>query len=132
MKLNKILYRSSVLAGILLILAGVARSLSVNNLLIAIETGDISRPFAASVLIDGVFSSLLLLLMGIWILFLSGDLRKLQRKAFNQVLLIGLFLILFGAFFWYKYPRSFHLAFFLLVGLLLFLPGLLARKHSKK
>jgi hypothetical protein len=129
---TKNLYRSSVLTGILLIVAGLSRSLSVNNLLVAIDTGDISRHFAASALIDGAFSSLLLFLVGIWVLFLSSDLRKLQRRARSQGILIGLAFVLFGGGFWFRYPRSLHLAFFLLVGLLLLLPLLIYRKQFKK
>lgn len=132
MKQNKILYRSSVFAGILLMIAALSRSLSVNNLLVAINTGDISKHFAASALIDGAFSSLLLLLIGVWLLFLSPDLRNLQRRARTQTILIGLSLVLFGGGFWYKYPRSLHLAFFFLVGLLLLLPLLIYRKQFKK
>jgi hypothetical protein len=129
---NNTLYRSAVISGILLMIAALSRCFSLNNLLIAISTGDISRHFAASVLIDGAFSSLLLFLVGAWILFLSAELRKLQRRARSQAILIGVSLVLFGAGFWYRYPRSLHLVFFFGVGLLLLLPLFIYKKQFRK
>jgi hypothetical protein len=129
---NIILYRSAVISGILLMIAALLRCFSINNLLMAINTGDISRHFAASVLIDGAFSSLLLFLVGVWILFLSVDLRNLRRRARSQAILIGLSLVLFGAGFWYRYPRSIHLVFFFVVGLLLLLPLLIYKNQFRK
>jgi hypothetical protein len=129
---NKTLYRSAVISGILLMIAALFRCFSINNLLMAINTGDISRHFAASVLIDGAFSSLLLFLVGAWILFLSADLRNLRRRARSQAILIGLSLVLFGAGFWYRYPHSLHLVFFFAVGLLLLLPLLIFKNQFRK
>jgi peptidoglycan/LPS O-acetylase OafA/YrhL len=132
MKQNNTLYRLSFLAGSLLILAAAARALSINNLLIAINTGDISRQFAGSILINGASSSLLLFLVGVWVLFLSSDLRKWQRRARAQGILISLSLILFSGGFWLRYPRSFHLGFFFLIGILLLFPLVIYDKGFKK
>src|ERR1017187_1340520 len=132
MKQNNTLYRLSFLAGSLLILAAAARALSINNLLIAINTGDISRQFAGSILINGASSSLLLFLVGVWVLFLSSDLRKWQRRARVQGILISLSLILFSGGFWLRYPGSFHLGFFFLIGILLLFPLVIYGKGFKK
>jgi hypothetical protein len=126
---NKIVYNCSLIAAILLIVAALARALSVNNLVIAISTGDISKHYAASVLIDWSLSSLLLLLTGIWLLFLLRDLKTGQRRAWLQAVLIGLELTIFGSSFWYRYPSSFHLPVFLLMGLILLLPLLIYQKQ---
>ena len=132
MKEKKIVYRCSLLTGILLIIAALARGISINNLIIAAATGDISKHYAASVLVDWSFSSLLLFLIAIWVLFLAGDLRKLQRRAWSQACLIGLALTLFGGGFWYKYPSSLHIPFFLATGLLLLVPLLLYSRQFKQ
>jgi hypothetical protein len=131
MKHNNTLYGLTILAGSLLILAASARALSINNLIIAINTGDISKQFAASILINGASSSVLLFLVGVWVLFLSSDLRKLQRRARVQAIFISLSLILFSGGFWIRYPGSLHLGFFFLVGILLFLPLVLYSKEFK-
>jgi hypothetical protein len=132
MKENKIVYRCALLAGCLLIVAALARAVSVNNLIIAADTGDISKHYAASVVVDWSFSSLLLLLIAIWIFFLAGDLKKLNRKAWAQAVLIGLALSFFGGGFWYSYPSSMHLPAFLLLGLLLLIPLLIYAKQYRK
>ena len=119
---NKIVYRCALLASILIIGAALLRALSVNNLIIGATTNDISKHYSASVIIDWSLSSIMMLLVGIWILFLSSSLKKLQRKAWWQGIIIGLAFMLFGSGFWYQYPKSIHLPAFILLGLLLFVP----------
>ena len=119
---NKIVYRSALLTGILIIGAAMFRALSVNNLIIGATTNDISKHYSTSVIIDWSLSSILMLLVGIWVLFLSSSLKKLQRKAWWQGIIISLAFILFGSFFWYHYPKSIHLPAFILLGLILFVP----------
>jgi uncharacterized membrane protein SirB2 len=126
---NKIVYICPLIASILLILAALARALSINNLVIAESTGDISKHYAASVLIDWGLSSTLLLLTGIWLLFLLRDLKRAQRRAWLQAIIIGLALTLFGSSFWYRYPSSFHLPFFLFMGLIILIPLLIYGKQ---
>ena len=132
MKENKIVYRCTLLTGCLLIVAALVRGVNINNLVIAISTGDISKHYAEPVVIDWSFSSMLLLLMSIWIFFLAGDLRKLSRKAWIQATLIGLAFCAFGGGLWYRYPSSMHLPAFLLLGLLLLLPLLIYARHYRK
>jgi hypothetical protein len=131
MKENKIIYRCAVFVGISLIVAALSRAISVNNLVVAVTTGDISQHYAASILIDWSLSCLMLLLVAIWIFFLSIDLRKLQRKAWVQTILIGVALTVFGGSFWYQYPSSIHLLLFFLLGLILLFPLFIYRKQFK-
>jgi hypothetical protein len=119
---NKIVYRCALLAGILIIGAGLSMALSVNNLVIASNTGDINKNYSASVVIHWALASALMLLVGIWVLFLSSALKKLQRSAWWQGIIISLAFILFGSSFWYRYPTSIHLPGFILLGLILFVP----------
>jgi hypothetical protein len=128
---NKTLYRVSILTGSLLVIAALSNILNLNNIFIAINTGDISKHFASSILIDVAFSGVLLLLLGTWLLFLSGELRALRRKARQQGIVVGLALIIFGGGFWFKFPRSLQLPFFLLIGLLLLLPLLIFYRKFK-
>ena len=119
---NKIVYRSAMLAGILMIGAALFIALSVNNLVIAASTYDISKHYAASVIIHWALSGTMMFLVGVWVLFLSAPLKKLQRKAWWQAIIISFAFILFGGGFWYRYPTSIHLPGFILLGLILFVP----------
>lgn len=119
---NKIVYRCALLTGILIIGASMFRALSINNLIIGATTNDISKHYSASVIIDWSLSSIMMLLVGTWVLFLSSSLKKLLRKAWWQGIIISLAFILFGSGFWYRYPSSGHLPGFILLGLILFVP----------
>ena len=117
--------------GIILTISALATAVGVNNLVIAVTTGDIESHYAASIVIDGALSSLLLLLVAIWIFFLARDLRKLQRRAWAQAMLIGTALTVFGASFWYQYRSSLHPVLFFLLGLILMFPLFIYRKEFK-
>lgn len=116
------MHRCALLAAILMIGAALLIAVSVNNLVIANSTGDISKHYAASVVIHWTLASALMLLVGVWVLFLAGPLKKLQRRAWWQAMIISLVFILFGSGFWYRYPGSIHLPGFILLGLILFVP----------
>ena len=116
----------------MLILAAFYRAVSINNLVVGVSTGDISKNFGASVLIDGSFASLLMLLTGVWLLFLAPDLKKGVGRARIQAILIGTAFSLFAAGFWYHYPSSFRLAAFLLVGLLILIPPVIFWKKQSE
>jgi hypothetical protein len=132
LKENKIVYRCTLVSAALLIAAALARGLSVNNIFVAINTGDVNKHFANSVLIDWILSAVLLLLTAIWLLFLSGDLKKLKRKAWMQAMLIGLALTIFGAALWVRYPTSIHLPAFALTGLILLIPLLIYARSFRQ
>jgi len=132
MKPNIIVYRCSLVTAILLIIAAALRGFSTNNLIIAASTGDISKHYATSVLIDWILSSMLLFLVAVWLLFLAGELKKYKSKAWMQAFLIGLALTLFGAALWYRYPDSIHLPVFLANGLILLIPLIIYGRKFKE
>ncbi len=132
MKENKIVYRCTLVSAALLIIAALYHGISINNIVIAASTGDISKHFATSVLIDGILSAMLLLLIAIWILFLAGDLKRGKRKAWWQAVLIGFIISAFGAALWFRYPTSIHLPAFLLTGLILLLPLIFYGKNFRE
>jgi lysylphosphatidylglycerol synthetase-like protein (DUF2156 family) len=116
-KENKLLYFAALFAGFMVILASLSRAISLNNFYVASHTGDINKSYAPSVIINWALSSFLLFLVGIWLLFLAGDLKKRIRRSWTQALIIALVITIFGAAFWIQYPASMHLAGFLLLGL---------------
>jgi hypothetical protein len=126
---NKTVYRCGVVAGILIMGASLLRALSVNNLVIATRTGDISKHYAATVVIDWTLACIMMFLVGIWVLFLTIPLKNLQRRAWWQGIVISLAFILFGCGFWYRYPGSIHLPGFALIGMILFVPLIV---HARK
>ena len=125
-------YRCAVIVGIFLIGASLIKAININNILTAINTGDIAKMYAGSIVIDSAFSSLLMFMVGIWLLFLSKDLKDLQRRAWSQATLIGLALVIFGGGLWYVYPSSLHLPVFLILGLILLLPLIFSGKNFKQ
>ena len=132
LKENRIVYRCTLVSAALLMAAAMARGISVNNIFVAINTGDVNKHFANSVLIDWILSAMLLFLTSIWLLFLSGDLKRLRRKAWLQGMLIGLALTIFGAALWVRYPTSIHLPVFSLTGLVLLVPLLVYGRTFKQ
>ena len=122
MRENKTVYGCALLAGILIIGAALLMALSVNNLVVAANTGDINKNYSASVVIHWALAATMMFLVGVWILFLASPLKKLQHRAWWQAILIGLSFIFFGASFWYRYPKSIHLPGFILLGLILIVP----------
>lgn len=122
------------MAGIILILASLVRAININNLVIATLTGDISKHYADSVIIDWSLSSFLLLMISIWIFFLASEIKRWSQKSRKQGFVIGLALTLFGATFWFRFPSSLHLPAFLLAGLLIIFPLLFfpGRYHHEK
>ena len=129
---NKVAYRCAIVVGIFLIVASLLKAVSINNILTAINTGDIAKIYAGTIVIDSGFSSLLLLMVGIWLLFLSKDLKAWQRRAWSQATLIGLALVIVGGSLWYVYPASLHLPVFLVLGLILLVPLILSGKNFKQ
>jgi hypothetical protein len=103
-------------------IAALYRGLSINNIIVAANTGDISKHYSTAIFIDWTLSGMLLLMVAVWILFLSGELRKFNRRAWLQAVFIGLSITIFGASLWYHYPGSIRLAVFMFIGLLLLVP----------
>ncbi|MBS1949044.1 MAG: hypothetical protein JST47_14880 [Bacteroidetes bacterium] len=119
---NKLVYKTTLFTGILFMVIALERGLSINNIIVGSATNDISKYYAASAIIDSSLSSILMSLVSIWVLFLASPLKKLQRRAWWQGMIIGVAFTLFGAVLWWKYPSSVHLPVFMLLGLMLFFP----------
>jgi len=133
MKENKTIPGIALFTGILLILASFLHLLNINDILVAVKTGDVAPSHEANIVIIWILAGVFMLLLGIWLLFLSGDLRRLRRKAWWQAFIIGLALGGSSVFCWIQYPRAEHVLFFLLIALLLILPLLLyTRKFSSQ
>jgi hypothetical protein len=123
---EKFIYRSAKLSGILLMLAaGLHASLGTAEILTAIKTEDIRPTMVATVKNVWLYSSIMLFLSGIWVLFIAKDLRRLQRRAWWQAVFIGLGYTVgsIGAMAWTSVQV--HLLAFALIGSLLLLPALL-------
>lgn len=119
------------LIGLLLLITAGAHTLNMSDAVIAIKTGDIASSQASSVFSVWIFSSISMLLIGIWLIFLSGDLKRLSRRAWWQALFIGAGLSGFSLISWSRFPREFHLFYFLLLGMGLLVPLLLNFRKYK-
>ncbi len=119
---NKTVYRCTLLAGMLMIGAALLIALSVNNLVVGAGTGDINKNYSASVVIHWALAGTLMFLVGVWVLFLAAPLKKWERRAWWQAIIISISFISFGSSFWYRYPGSVHLPGFILLGLILLVP----------
>ncbi len=115
-------YRIPALVGVLMILTGCLHIFDINDTLIAIKTGDIATSHAPAVISIWIFAGLGMFLVGVWLLFLSADLKKFRRKAWWQALIIAVSLMGCGIGCWMQYPKSIHLLFFSLMGLILLFP----------
>jgi hypothetical protein len=128
---NKIVYRCAIITGLLLIFAAVIHSLNISETFIAIKTGDVAASYASYASSMWIFSAMSMFLIGVWILFLSKDLKKLMRKAWWQAVIIGISLSAFGIGCWLQYPAAFHFLYFLLLGLILFVPLMMNARKFK-
>ena len=123
---EKFIYRSARLAGILLMLAAVLHaSWGTAEIVMAIKTEDIRPTMVDSVKNVWLYSSIMLFLSGIWVLFIARDLRRLQRRAWWQAVFIGLGYTggSIAAIAWTRVQV--HLIAFAAIGLLLLFPALL-------
>ena len=123
---EKFIYRSARLAGILLMVAALLHaSLGTAEILTAIKIGEIQPSAVATVKNVWLYSSIMLFLSGIWVLFIARDLRRLERRAWWQALFIGLGYTggSIGAMAWTSIQA--HLLAFALIGFLLLFPTLI-------
>jgi len=122
---EKIIGTTSRLAGILLILATIPHvTLGTAEILQGIKLGDIRTSMVPIIKNIWVFSSVMLPLSGIWVLFLVKDLKRLDRRAWWQAIFVGFTYVASGiaAIVWSGI--QIHLVLFVLIGLLLFIPML--------
>ena len=133
MKENKFMPACAVWAGLLLIIAAIVHLSGVNDIVVAVKAGDISVTHARSVLTAWIFAGLGQLLLGIWLMYLSKDLRHRSRRAWWQTLIIAIGLAGAGVGSWLLYPGSIHVVFLLLISVILLVPLILfvAQYHTR-
>jgi hypothetical protein len=113
-------------AGVLLLLSTIPHStLGWAEVMTAIKLGDINKGMANTVKGIWIFSSMMLVLSGVWALFLVSELRQLKRRAWWQGVFIGLGYS--GSAIACMFMTEFyaHLAGYALIGLLLLVPLLI-------
>ncbi|HYF32449.1 MAG TPA: hypothetical protein VD993_15095 [Chitinophagaceae bacterium] len=111
------------LSGLLLLASAVPHAtLGTAEILMAIKTGDVRASMVDTLHIIWIFSTIMLVLSGIWVLFLAAELRQLKRRAWWQGLIIGLGYVggSIGAIAVTKFYA--YLLFYTIIGLLLLLP----------
>jgi hypothetical protein len=134
MRESKFLYRCTFITGILLIITSLLHFFNINDTIIAIKTGDIAPSHASNAVSTWIFTGISMFIIGVWLLCLLDNLKKLQVKAWWQTFLIGTALAVFGGGCWLKYPKELHLLYFLLLGMILLVPLILyaGRFRGKK
>lgn len=123
MSKEKTIYGCARLTGILLLGAAVVHAiLGGAEVLMAIKTGDVRASMVDTFRIIWIYSTIMLILSGIWTLFLAAELRQLKRRAWWQGLFIGLGYT-GGSIGAIAATRvHVHLILFALIGLLLLVP----------
>ena len=107
----------------LLLVSSVLHStLGTSEVLMGIKTGDVRGGMADTFRTIWIYSTIMLVLSGIWTLFLAGELKQLKRRAWWQGIFIGLGYTggSVGAIMVTKVQA--HLMFYGFIGLLLLLP----------
>ena len=122
MTFNKIIYRCTLIAGILLMLFSVPHALGVTAVFDYIKNGEIGETYAKTAIIIWIFGSVTMLLLGATLVYLSKHLQMLSKNAWRLGTLIGIGLTSFGGGFFIQNPGSTHMLGFLLLGLLVLIP----------
>ena len=123
---GKLFYRSAKLVGACLMVATFLHAtLGTAEVITAIKTGGIMPSMISTLKNVWVFSSIMLFLSAVWVLFLAKDLGRLQRRAWWQGVFLGLGYTggSIGAMLWAGVQV--HLLAFALIGLVLLLPLLI-------
>ena len=128
MKENLFAFRISLVIASAFVLGACFEALAAGDAALAIRIGDIPSAHGPTMLMDESLSALLLLLVAIWLFFLSGEIKKGVFRARLQGLLIGISIMLFGAGFWYKFPEMMAPAVFWGLGFILTLSMLVPAK----
>ena len=97
-------------------------TLGMAEIVMAIKTGDVRPSMADMFRTIWIFSTVMLVLSGIWALFLAGELKQLKRRAWWQGLFFGLGYAggSVGAILATKFYA--YLLFYTLIGLIMLVP----------
>lgn len=119
--MNRISYYLILIVGVALCLQSTAHAfMGYPVILELIQNGDIKEIVASDIRIIWVYSSVMMLMSGIWMLFVAKPVRNGEKRARLQACLLGVGLIGFGLFTSYVKNEVFnHLFFFTVEGLLL-------------
>jgi hypothetical protein len=133
MNRSRATYICSLVVAILLVFTSLLHLVNINDTIVALKTGDISKAYESDIIIIWVFAGMCMLLIGIWLFFLAPELKELNLKAWWQAFVIGSALSIFGLLCWLKYPRLIYVLYFMMLGLIVLLPLVLhAGRFMKK
>lgn len=121
--MNKVAYYLVVFVGVLTCLQFIPHAfLGMPAVLEHIAKGEIQEPAAEGMQMIWLYSSVMMLLSGIWMLFLAKPIKQGNHSARSQGLLLAIGLIIFGMSCSYIAHQVFnHLFFFTAEGVLLLL-----------
>ena len=131
--MNKTAYYLTVFVGVLTCLQFIPHAfLGMTALLEQIAKGEIQAPAAEGMQMIWMYSSIMMLLSGIWMIFLAKPIKKGNHLARIQGLLLAIGLIVFGMGCSYIAKEVFnHLFFFTAEGILLLLATTVFFKINK-
>ncbi|TGD57549.1 hypothetical protein [Flavobacterium humi] len=121
--MNKIAYYLTLLVGIMTCLQFIPHAfLGMPAVMEHIAKGEIREPAAQGMQMIWLYSSIMMLLSGIWMIFLSKPIKEGNHLARMQGLLLAIGLIVFGMGCSYIAQEAFnHLFFFTVEGIVLLL-----------
>lgn len=130
--MNKVSYYLIVLVGIITCLSFIPHAIGgMKAVMEHIAKGEIQEPAANGMQMIWMYSSIMMLLSGIWMLFLSKSVKKGDNKARLQVLFLGMGLSLFGLGCTYISGKIDPMFVFTIEGVLLLLASTLFFKRDK-
>lgn len=121
--MNKIAYYLTIIVGVITCLQFIPHAfMGFPAVLDHIAKGEIQEPAALGMQMIWMYSSIMMLLSGIWMLFLAKPIKNGDKAARLQGLFLSFGLIAFGLANAYITKEMFnHLFFFMVEGILLFL-----------
>ena len=123
MSKERTIYACARLTGILLLGASVLHAtLGSAEVMMAVKTGDVRSSMQDTLHVIWIYSSVMLVLSGIWALFLAAELRQLKRRAWWQGVLLGLGYAGGSIGAMVATQVYVHLVMFALIGLLMLIP----------
>lgn len=118
------------LAGVLLMLSAIPHAtLGMAEVITSIKTGDVRSSMAGTFRAIWIFSSVMLLLSGLWALFVAGELKQLKARAWWQGIIIGVAYTGWAIGSMVMVGVAAHLVAFAFIGLLLVIPLVIWAPH---